>query len=476
MSGKRVILARTFSIAVSLSVMLTIAASAQEAVVYQPTLDRVLVFTYLFESTSNDLYAKYQNGQRWVWEDQGLPQGVKGIGPASVVYQPTLDRISAFVRGDNGHLYDRYWSQQQGAWEDQGLPPGVSFILHPNAVYQPTLDRIVVFMDGSDGHLYDKYWNGQQWVWEDQGVPPGLTGIDVVGTAVYQPTLDRITVFETASIAGGPTHLYDKYWNGQQWAWEDQGLPFGVEVYGSDRPSAVYQPTLNRLTVFVIGEDGHLYDKYWNGQQWVWEDQGLPPGATFLGNPTAIYEPASDRLLVFVTDKGRRLYDKYWNGQRWVWEDQGTPPGTDFINTICGAGYQPTLDRTFVFVIGGDGGLNDKYSNGNEWVWENQGFPNPPDFTVFAFGSTQSVIAGNTAQFAILTEGLNGFNDNIILSVSGYPPGGTASFNPSSGTGGYLSFLNIPTSPSTPRNTYKITVAGTSQHLSRSIDLTLVVK
>lgn len=38
-------------------------------------------------------------------------------------------------------------------------------------IYQPTLDRISIFVNGSDGHLYDKYWNGSQWAWEDQGTP-----------------------------------------------------------------------------------------------------------------------------------------------------------------------------------------------------------------------------------------------------------------------------------------------------------------
>ena len=41
-------------------------------------------------------------------------------------------------------------------------------------------------------------------------------------------------------------------------------------------PAAVYQPSLDRIVVFVNGADGHLYDKYWDGSAWVWEGQGMP--------------------------------------------------------------------------------------------------------------------------------------------------------------------------------------------------------
>jgi hypothetical protein len=45
-------------------------------------------------------------------------------------------------------------------------------------------------------------------------------------------------------------------------------------------PSPIYQSSINRVQVFVVGQDGALYDKYYNGQQWVWEDQDNP-GAHF---------------------------------------------------------------------------------------------------------------------------------------------------------------------------------------------------
>ena len=43
-------------------------------------------------------------------------------------------------------------------------------------------------------------------------------------------------------------------------------------------PSTVYQPPLDRITSFVVGSNGKLYDKYYNNG-WIWEAQGNPNGA-----------------------------------------------------------------------------------------------------------------------------------------------------------------------------------------------------
>jgi hypothetical protein len=92
--------------------------------------------------------------------------------------------------------------------------------------------------------------------------------------------------------------------------------------------SAVYQSSLDRIIAFSIGGNGHLYDKYWNGSAWVWEDQGTPPGTSAGNAPAAVYQTSLDRIIAFVAGANGHLYDKYWNGSAWVWEDQGTPSGT----------------------------------------------------------------------------------------------------------------------------------------------------
>ena len=292
--------------------------------IYQPPLDRITVFV---ASDNGHLYDKYWNGREWVWQDQGIPLGATGVAVASAsgaVYQPTLDRIIVFVVGlGSAHLYDKYWNGREWVWEDQGFPAGATGppgepLLAASAVYRQKLDRIIVFVVGDDSHLYDKYWDGSKWIWEPQGIPPETSSVGDPPSAVYQPTLDRIWVFVVADNG----HLYDKYWNGREWVWEDQGMPSGTTRCRA--PSAVYQQKLDRIIVFVVGNDGHLYDKYWDGREWVWQDQGMPSGTTSATDVplSTVYQPTLDRIAVFVAGSDGHLYDKYWNGREWVWEDQ----------------------------------------------------------------------------------------------------------------------------------------------------------
>lgn len=150
----------------------------------------------------------------------------------------------------------------------------------PSSIYQSSaLDRITCFVVGEGGSLYDTFWNGRHWQWEEQGMPLNVYGdpIQIVSSpaSVYQRDIDRLTCF----VIGEDGALYDKFWNGNQWQWENQGTPqsaAGVNIGLTASPSAVYQSELQRLTCFVIGQDGDLYDTFWNGHHWQWESQGSP--------------------------------------------------------------------------------------------------------------------------------------------------------------------------------------------------------
>src|SRR3989440_339887 len=77
-----------------------------------------------------------------------------------------------------------------------------------------------------------------------------------------------------AFVAGGNGQLYVNWWNGQQWVWQDQGSPTGTTV--GDRiifsvPSVITFQDAGSTAIyaFIIGYDAHLYVNWWNGQQWV---------------------------------------------------------------------------------------------------------------------------------------------------------------------------------------------------------------
>jgi hypothetical protein len=318
------------------------------------------------------------------------------------VYRSSLDRLICFVVGADGHLYDKFWDGSQWVWEDQGPIPGGGGSGALSAVYREfsrgkrggpstglkrlkpvIIDQPICFVTGGDGHLHDNFLENlihyEQWVWDDQGpLPSGAAGgASLWGlSAVYQSSLDRLICF----VTGSDGHLYDKFWDGSQWVWEDQGpLPSGANPFGL---SAVYQSSLDRLVCFVTGADGHLYDKFWDGSQWVWEDQGsIPGGLNFPVNPSAVYRSSSDQLVCFVVGADGHLYDKFWDGSQWVWQDQGIPPSGSKLYGGLSAVYRfsvhNVIDQLVCFVAAGanDGQLYDKFWDGGQWVWENQGAP-----------------------------------------------------------------------------------------------------
>jgi hypothetical protein len=84
-------------------------------------------------------------------------------------------------------------------------------------------------------------------------------------------------------------------------------------------------------------------------------------------------------------------------------------------------------------------------------------------------------VGGSTSYTATVSP-INNFTGNVSLTVSGLPSGATASFNPSSISGGSgSSMLNISTDSSVPTGTYTLTITGTSGPLTHSTTVTLTV-
>jgi autotransporter-associated beta strand protein len=103
------------------------------------------------------------------------------------------------------------------------------------------------------------------------------------------------------------------------------------------------------------------------------------------------------------------------------------------------------------------------------------------EFSVTPLQSSQLVVAGNNAQFAVAVAPLGGFTSTVNLTAGGLPSGATASFNPSSvncATLNYFStnsMLTIQTSGSTSVGTYTVSVISTSGAVSHTNLVNVVV-
>jgi hypothetical protein len=98
-----------------------------------------------------------------------------------------------------------------------------------------------------------------------------------------------------------------------------------------------------------------------------------------------------------------------------------------------------------------------------------------PDFTISSSGSTQSVDAGSTVNFALNTTAVGGFNSLISFSAAGLPNGATPTFNPTQVVGSGVITLTVATDATTPGGTFPVTVTGVSGNLTHSTALSLTV-
>jgi Ricin-type beta-trefoil lectin domain-like len=287
--------------------------------------------------------------------------------------------VYGFVIGDNGHVYE--WAPG-GLWYDLGTPPG-SQATCLAALYPPTLSGPLAFVIGGNGHLYNVLWSfasgaNPLFAWNDQGaipasVTPSGAAVNVVGvglgnpamvSTVYQPTTSEIFAF----VMGYDQNLYDCHLAGTDWIWEAHGAPTGTSpLYLLGSPvGAVYDSATDQIFVFVLTEDGHLWNRHGSGMTWEWYDHGVPAGSPKLNlYPCAVFQPSSGQILAFVTASNGHVYCSNWTGTAWVWSDLGTPPGTSAGQAVA-AVCDPSSDQISVFVVGG-GHLYLNQRNGTTW-------------------------------------------------------------------------------------------------------------
>jgi len=103
--------------------------------------------------------------------------------PGFSTFEPSIRWIYAFTTADNltfgndANLYVATWNSHDGIWQwiVQGTNPNAASIAgSPTGVItfqEGGIQKIYAFVVGQDAHLYVNYWDGAQWQWADQGMP-----------------------------------------------------------------------------------------------------------------------------------------------------------------------------------------------------------------------------------------------------------------------------------------------------------------
>jgi regulation of enolase protein 1 (concanavalin A-like superfamily) len=160
----------------------------------------------------------------------------------------------------------------------------------------------------------------------------------------------------------------------------------------------------------------------------TWSASGLPSGATAAFNPTSVTGAGSSTMTVTLLN---------------------TTPANSYTLTIKGTSGGITQSNTVVLVTS--------------------------DFTISATPSSQTVTAGNAANYTVNVGSDNAFGGTISFTAGGLPAGASASFNPASTGAPGSSTMTVTTSTSTPAGSNTLTITGTSGNLSHSANVGLTV-
>jgi hypothetical protein len=121
------------------------------------------------------------------------------------------------------------------------------------------------------------------------------------------------------------------------------GRPNGVTVLGEVSPVVFNYGGVNYMYSFFRGDNGHLYEARWDGQEnLVWDDFGRPTtdginlaatpdggNIAVVSAPSAIRFDDSDgvtKMYAFVIADDNHLHVCFWDGNAWQWNDLGGDP------------------------------------------------------------------------------------------------------------------------------------------------------
>ena len=160
--------------------------------------------------------------------------------------------------------------------------------------------------------------------------------------------------------------LYERFWNGVEWIWINHGRPDGIKMKGA--PGAMMLDE----KLFVVVDDGGLWERHWRTDlgRWVWADHGRPENHEIVHGPGA--EMMNEKFFV-VTEDGD-LWERNWRNDlnRWAWENHGRPNSKRIV-TAPGA----AMMNEKLFVVTEDGDLWERNWRGDlgRWAWQDHGRP-----------------------------------------------------------------------------------------------------
>ena len=246
--------------------------------------------------TAGTLFARSWNGS-WSWVNHGKPAGTNLIDVSAISFRDwnvADEAIYAFVRRGDNQLQLRWGFGSPNTWtENLSGPNGGTIGQHTAISYRDFNQRLIFLWTTSAGNLWTYHWNGGAWSWNDLGNPGG--GVTVSGKVSASSWTVNGVRWHSVYVVGSNGRLYEREWNGASWRWVSHGKPAAASSVSGPSSLVYREPgtqtdpeALTPINIFrhinVRGSDEKLYVRWTsnNGATWSWSDQTTPFGGPNL--------------------------------------------------------------------------------------------------------------------------------------------------------------------------------------------------
>ena len=284
--------------------------------------------------------------------------------------------------GIGGALHRTSQTACNGGWSRwHSYPTGGPNLFGSAAVARTGDGHLELFVLGDDGalwHMWQTAPNNGWSQWVSHGAPPGLLLNSAPSVAAREDgRLDVFIVSQEAAL----WHIGKTAANSGWSDWVSLGSPSGVS-FGSDSTAVVACSADGHLELFVVGNDGRLWQTRQtapNGGWSGWRPHDAPSGMKFLRLRPAVASGLDGRLELFVVGDDASLWRLRHTGPNDgspQWFSHGAPAvaglaGSPAVAADADGGMQ-------LFVMGTDGALwqlSQTAPNGGWSQWSSHGAP-----------------------------------------------------------------------------------------------------
>ena len=284
--------------------------------------------SHLFYVGANQhVYHMYFNGSGWVNQDISAWSGASvlaGSGTGLTSYFVAADGSShVYYVGSDRHIHQLFFSQ---AWGDQDLTA-----LSGAAVLPVTGSALTSFFVDGDGsshvfytdtnqHIEQVFFYGDSWINQDvTEAANGVLAANGTGLTSYFVDIDGSSHIY---FIGVNQHVYQVFFYGNAWISQDlTAAANGALAAIADGDSSYFVAVDGSSHVYYVGENQHVYQLYYTGQNWGNQDLTALSNASVVavnGTGVSSYFVSSDGSShIYYEDTNQHTNELVFDGHAW---------------------------------------------------------------------------------------------------------------------------------------------------------------